>query len=178
MPKRVIVLDTSAFFMGYDPLSIGEEQFTTQSLIDELSYETAASLRFKIAIETGKIKLRIPSHKSLREIEEASSKLGDFSSLSEVDKEVLALALELKESGFSPVLVSDDYAVQNVADQLGLEYASLSTFGIRYRFQWILYCPACHRRFPPTPPLKACNVCGTLLKRRVLRKIPTRRKSL
>lgn len=177
MSKRVMVLDTSAFLMGYNPLSIEEEQFTTQSVMNELSHEDAASLRFNIAIETGKVKLRHPSSQALRKIEETSRRIGDSPSLSEVDREVLALALELKESGFSPVIVSDDYAIQNVADQLSLEYASLSTFGIRYRFQWILYCPACHRRFPPTSPQKTCTVCGTPLKRRVLRKMPAKRRT-
>lgn len=178
MSKRVMVLDTSAFLMGYDPLSIEEEQFTTQSVISELSREDAASLRFKIATETGKVKLRRPAEDFLRKIEETSRRIGDSPSLSEVDREVLALALELKESGFSPVLVSDDYAVQNVADQLSLEYASLSNFGIRYRFQWILYCPGCHRRFPPTSPQKTCTVCGTPLKRKALRKMRAKRRTL
>ena len=160
--------------MGYDPFLINEEQFTTPSLLDELEYETTTSLRFKIAIETGKLNAQYPSQKFLQEIEESSSKIGDFSSLSEVDKEILALALELKGCDYSPIIVSDDYSVQNVADQLGLEYRSLSNFGIRYRFQWTLYCPACHRKLSPTSQRKNCTICGTSLKRRVLRKIPSK----
>jgi len=158
------------FFMGYDPLSIKEDQFTTPLTTSELKYETTTSLRFKIAIETGKIKLQSPSKSFLKRIEESSSKIGDFSTLSEVDKEVLALALELKEDNLFPVIVSDDYSIQNVADQLGIQYVSLSTFGIRYQFKWILYCPACHRRSHPTPTKKVCSICGTQLKRRVLSK--------
>ena len=157
------------FFMGYDPLSIKEDQFTTPSTTSELEYETTTSLRFKIAIETGKIKLQSPSQSFLKRIEESSSKIGDFSTLSEVDKEVLALALELKENNLFPIIVSDDYSIQNVADKLDIQYVSLSTFGIRYQFQWILYCPACHRRFPTTTK-KVCTICGTQLKRRVLSK--------
>lgn len=163
------------FFMGYDPLSIKEDQFTIPSLMSELEYKTTTSLRFRVAIETGKIKLQNPSQRFLKRIEETSSKIGDFSSLSEVDKEVLALALELKENDLSPVIVSDDYSIQNVADQLGIQYVSLATFGIRYRFKWILYCPACHRRFSPFPARKVCTICGTQLKRRVLGKKPSRK---
>jgi len=161
--------------MGYNPLGIKEEQFTTPSLMSELEYETTTSLRFKLAVETGKIKLQNPSQRFLKKIEESSSSVGDFSSLSEVDRDVLALALELKESNLSPVIVSDDYAIQNVADRLGIQYMSLTTFGIRYQFKWILYCPACHRRFAPSPEKKVCPVCGTQLKRRVLGRRPSRK---
>ncbi|MDQ1279957.1 MAG: endoribonuclease Nob1 [Thermoproteota archaeon] len=169
--KKVIVLDTSAFLMGYNPLSIEEEQFAVNAVASELSFEDAASTRFRMAVDVGKVKLRDPSTKSVKKVEEVSKRLGDSLSLSEVDRGVLALALELKESGFTPFIVSDDYAVQNVADQLGIGYSSLSNFGIRYRFQWILVCPACHRRYPPTFSQKECSICGTILKRRVQRKI-------
>ena len=167
-------MDTTAFFLGYDPLTIKEEQFTTPSLLKELEYETTSSLRFRLAIEAGKIRLQQPSEKFLKEIEESSRRIGDFAKLSEVDREVLALAFELKKEGFSPIIVSDDYSVQNIADKLGIEYASLATFGIRYHFKWALYCPACHRRFPPTYAHRACSICGTTLKRRVLRGMPAR----
>lgn len=160
--------------MGYDPLLINEDQFTTPSLKRELEHETTVSLRFKIAVETGKIKLKYPSEKSLKIIESLSSRTGDLFSLSEVDKEVLALALELRERNHSLIIVSDDYSVQNVADQLNIKYTSLTNLGIRYRFHWILYCTACHRRFPPTHSQKRCLICGTPLKRRVVNKTPSR----
>lgn len=174
--RRVIVLDTSALIMNYNPLSISEVHYTVPGVLNELVPKTTAWLRFKVAAETGKIKLRTPSPKSLMKIDDLSAKIGDFRYLSVVDKRVLALSLELREEGVHPIIVTDDYSIQNVADQLELEYASLTTFGIRYRFHWILYCPACHRKYPQTWPSETCGVCGTKLRRRVLRKVPAKKK--
>lgn len=156
--------------MGYDPLSISGEHFTTSSVIDELRPDTTPHTRLELALETGKIKIHSPSPTVLEEVDEASRRVGDIKSLSNADKDVLAVALTLSREGFSTVLVSDDYAVQNVAESLGLKYASLTTFGIRYRFRWVLYCPACKRRYSPDAHTKVCSVCGTQLRRRVLRK--------
>jgi len=110
----------------------------------------------------------------LKEIIDTSTKIGDFPSLSKADLDVLALSLEFQRTGFSPILVSDDYAIQNVAEYSGLHYTSLMTFGIRFRFEWLLYCPACKRRYTQTPSIKRCTICGTRLKRRVIRKTPTK----
>lgn len=162
--------------MGYDPLSVSGEQFTTSSVVSELHPGTNPYTRLELARETGKIKVHTPSTSALREIEEASRSVGDLTALSRADKDVLATALDLSRSGFSPKLVSDDYAVQNVADVLGLNYVSLTTFGIRYRFRWVLYCPACKRRYTPDAEITVCSICGTRLKRKVLRKKAVRGK--
>ena len=66
-------------------------------------------------------------------------------------------------------IVTDDYAIQNVANQMGVEFASLMTFGIKFRLYWIKYCPACHRKYPSDYRFKHCKVCGTELKRRPLK---------
>ena len=163
--------------MGYDPLVVSEEQFTPPSVLNELRLETIQSTRIKLAVETGKLKTRTPSNRSLERIESASRQVGDFVALSQTDKDVLALVWELSGSSFSPQLVSDDYAVQNVAEFLGFGYVSLTTFGIRYRFGWISYCPACRRKYAATESRNAvCEVCGTRLKRRVVKKEAVRKK--
>lgn len=164
--------------MGYNPLSIADEQVTTYSVINELKYGTAVQTRLKIALDAGKIKLRKPSLETLKEIEKSSIKIGDFNALSKADREILALSLEFQQSGLSSILVSDDYTIQNVAEYLGLVYTSLMTFGIRYRFQWLLYCPGCHRKYFVTTLLKDCKICGTRLKRRVIGKMPRKIKKL
>jgi len=81
------------------------------------------------------------------------------------------LALELKDSGLTPLIVTDDYSIQNVANKIGVEFSSLMTFGIKFRFKWILYCPACYRKYPSDYKSKVCEVCGTELKRKPKKKI-------
>jgi rRNA maturation endonuclease Nob1 len=72
------------------------------------------------------------------------------------------------------MIATDDYSIQNVANQMGIEFASLATFGIRFRLQWIRYCPACHKKYPANYKFRKCEVCGTELKRKPLRKTPVK----
>ncbi len=114
--------------------------------------------------------MHAPRRVFLDRISESAKTVGDVLFLSEVDLEVLALALELKSLGYSPFIVTDDYSIQNVADQVDVEFASLMTFGIRFRQHWIMYCPACFRKYPPDYKNENCQVCGTRLKRKPLKK--------
>jgi len=127
-------------------------------------------MRFNAAIENRKLTVRSPKSSFFQDIREASRKVGDMRYLSEADLQVLALALELKGRGLSPVIVTDDYSIQNVANKIDVEFTSLMTFGIKFRFKWILYCPACYRKYPSDYKFKSCEVCGTELKRKPKKK--------
>jgi UPF0271 protein len=127
-------------------------------------------VRFTAAVETKRLKVRTPSDIFFHEVKEASKKVGDEPYLSETDFQVLALALELKRRGLYPTIVTDDYSIQNVANQIGIDFTSLLTYGIKFRFDWIPYCPACHRKYSSDHKLKICKVCGTKLKRKPLKK--------
>lgn len=169
------MLDTSAFIAGFDPLAIADLIYTVPAVRQELVSNSMVYTRFKTAVDSCKLQLRTPANAFLEKVNESSKAVGDVLFLSEVDKQVLALALELKSFGVNPLIVTDDYSIQNVADQLGLEFGPLMTFGIRYRLNWTIYCPACHRQYPTDCKLKKCEACGTELKRKPLRKIQLRK---
>jgi len=170
MKRRVIVLDTSAFIAGFDPLAVPEKQYTVPEVKKELVAGSMPWMRFNAAIENRKLTIRNPKSSVLQEILEASRKVGDMRYLSEADLQVLALALELKGRGLSPLIITDDYSIQNVANKIDVEFTSLLTFGIKFRFKWILYCPACYRKYPPDYKFNICEVCGTTLKRKPKKK--------
>lgn len=170
MKRRVIVLDTSAFIAGFDPLAVPEKQYTVPEVKKELIAGSMPWMRFNAAIENRKLNIRNPKSSVLQEILEASRKVGDMRYLSEADLQVLALALELKGRGLSPLIITDDYSIQNVANKIDVEFTSLMTFGIKFRFKWILYCPACYRKYPSDYKFKICEVCGTALKRKPKKK--------
>ena len=175
--KRVIVLDTSAFLAGFDPFSLSEEQVTVPKVEEEIRKNSLILVRFKTALENGKLKVKAPSEEFLNKVKASASKVGDSFLLSETDSQLLALALELKATGYAPQIVTDDYSIQNVATQLGIEFLALATFGIKRLLEWIRYCPACHREYPVNCSSKECLVCGTELKRkprRTLKSLKTR----
>jgi endoribonuclease Nob1 len=164
---KTLVLDTSAFIMGFNPTRKGEA-YSVRAVEEELSSGSMPQLRFRMFSEKGNLTVKPPSARAQEVVEDATAKMGEAGYLSKADREVLALALDLKLDGHETVIVSDDYAVQNVADQLQIGHSSLANFGIVHRFRWIMYCPACFRRYKP--PEKTCRVCGTALKRKVLSK--------
>jgi UPF0271 protein len=168
--KRAIVLDTSAFIAGFDPFSISEKQYTVPLVREELKGNAFTRVRLNTAIERGKIIMRKPEKTFLDKVKTSATMVGDEFFLSEVDLQVLALALELKNEGYHPLIASDDYSIQNVANRMEIDFTSLATFGIRFQLEWERYCPACHRKYPADYRLKRCEVCGTELKRKPLRK--------
>jgi UPF0271 protein len=125
-----------------------------------------AWVRFNTAVESGKIKIKSPSEEYCSKVKASAGKIGDSYLLSETDSQLLALALEYKVEGYDPQIVTDDYSIQNVATQMGIEFLALATFGIRRLLEWIRYCPACHKQYPINSSFNTCQVCGTDLKRK------------
>jgi UPF0271 protein len=162
--RRIILLDTSAFIAGYDPFSQSDEQITTPKVEEEILRNSMIKLRFQTALESGKVKIQTPNNDTAAKTH--ATKSGDTSKLSETDLQLLSLAFELKEQGYTPQIVTDDYSIQNVAKRLGIEFSALSTFGIKRQLEWIRYCPACYKQYPADSKYKECQVCGTELKRK------------
>lgn len=152
---------------------MNEKQVTTPKVQEEIRSNCMIQMRFQTAVDSGRLTVRDPSEGSMRSIEASAISVGDTFFLSETDKQVLALALEIKASGRDPQIITDDYSIQNVATKLGIEFASLATFGIRRLLEWMRYCPACHREYPADYPSTQCTVCGTELKRKPRKKLRT-----
>lgn len=101
-----------------------------------------------------------PGREAMGGARKAAEKSGDLDVLSRADLEVLALALE---KGWK--VATSDFAVQNVAGELGLEVVPVGK-AIRKRIEWVWYCPACGRK---ADRKGVCEVCGTELKRKPAR---------
>lgn len=168
--KKAIVLDTSALVAGFDPFSICEEQYTVPAVKDEIMRKSISGFRFETAQESGKVKIENPDEQFLEAAKKVASEVGDAFFLSKADIEILALALQLRAGGYSPLIATDDYSIQNVAKQAHIEFAPLATFGIRRRLEWMRYCPACHKTYSNSYGSSKCEICGTDLKRKPLRK--------
>jgi UPF0271 protein len=171
--RQVVILDTSAFVAGFDPFSLPQEQVTVPKVEEEIRRNSVVKMRFEMAIESGKVKIKEPSQEAVSKMEGYANKVGDAHKLSEADKQLLALTIDLKTTGYTPQIVTDDYSIQNVATQIGVEFLSLATFGIKRLLEWIRYCPACHKQYSADCKFKDCQVCGTDLKRKP-RRHPTK----
>ncbi len=104
------------------------------------------------------LEVREPPPERLREATAAAQRTGDLPTLSRADLEVLALALDLRLP-----IVTDDYAIQNVAAVLGLACVPVRERGIREVRTWMFRCRSCgkvHDR-----PLAECPICGGEVRR-------------
>jgi UPF0271 protein len=164
--SRRIILDSSAFIAGFDPLSIQSIQYSVPEVEKELITGSLPWTRLKTALEVGQLRIETPKLDYLERIKIQSKHAGDLLFLSHADKQVLALALQFKDAGLDCEIVTDDYSIQNVANQLGITFVPLMTFGIRFRFRWRIYCPACYRKYPADFTAQQCLTCGTQLKRK------------
>jgi len=145
---------------------VNEEQVTVSNVEDEIRANSITYTRFKTATDSGKVVVKTPTRISLDRVEKCATDVGDTFFLSETDKNLLAIALELKSSLCEPQIVTDDYSIQNVGKRLGIEFVSLATFGIRRVLEWMRYCPACHKEYAANSKVTECTVCGTELKRK------------
>jgi len=90
--------------------------------------------------------------------QEAAGRTGDVSVLSPTDFDLISLALELNGT-----IITDDFAVQNVARKLGITTMPIHQRSARARV-WKFRCSGCGRYYPKTGE---CPVCGSLIKRKL-----------
>ncbi len=161
---RRVILDTSAFIQGYN-LSPEEDYYTVSEVLGEIR-EELGRMRYEGARSSGRLRETQPEEKWVAEIEVKATLSGEAHKLSDTDKRLLALGLQLKSQGDVPTIVSDDYSVQNMASRLGLRFAAQATRGIKRVYEWVIYCPGCRRKFESPQEDNVCPICGTELKRK------------
>ena len=159
MPQQYIVLDTTAFYAGVPYTNTTENLVTTPDVISEVSNERTRSL-----IALSKINVLQGTQDAFKRVKEAARGTGD-NNMSKADLSVLALCLSIAADGDHAILLSDDFAVENVASKLGINARPLMTAGITTAAEWVFFCPACGKKY--NKPRPDCLVCGTKLERRL-----------
>jgi rRNA maturation endonuclease Nob1 len=162
----ILILDTCAIISGFSSHLSDAKQFTTPEVINELPKNMIDSATQLPLLNVTSIDVVAPDEDYLRKVDKIVKSAGEVT-VSITDKSLLALSLQLKDADRRPVLVSDDYALQNLAEISGIHYLPYVEKGIRKRYSWKLACPACFREYPSSFQSDICPICGTRLKRRV-----------
>ena len=147
------ILDASAFINEYDA---GDDVATVPAVGDELDGES--SYRYD-ALEGSGMYIHVPEEAVVGRIERAASESGDKEELSKTDIELLAAAFELDAQ-----LVTDDYAMQNVAERLDITVEFIAREGIAEQRDWDFQCQGCGRVFDENK--ERCPICGSGLTRK------------
>ena len=159
------VLDASAFINGFEPK--GQFNFTVSLITDEVK-DLKSKILLDQAIEEGKIIIKEPKEEFIKELNDTISKSGDDLRLSEADKKLLALALDLKCENENIKVLTDDYSMQNVLRILEIPYDSIITEGIKGVYNWVKTCEGCKKEFDADYPFDDCEICGSkVFKRRI-----------
>lgn len=155
------VLDASAFYAGV-PFRSSNDCYTTSLVYDEIKHIKKNHEALETLLETNRIKIMDPENESINKVKDAAKKTGDFFQLSKQDISILALCLNLDGE-----LITDDFAISNVARNLKLKVSPIMTTGIADVGRWVLYCPGCRTNYKAG---KECQNCGTPLKRKLLKR--------
>ena len=147
------VLDSSAFFTA---ATFEGELYTTSSVISELR-DLPSKARSDLLREAG-LQVMDPDRESVSRVRENAVARGEGGVLSPTDIEVLALALQLQAC-----IMSDDYALQNVARYLSIRVIPIQQKGAR-NIRWKFRCRGCGRYYRG-PGI--CQVCGALIQRKL-----------
>ncbi|MBP1986301.1 NOB1 family endonuclease [Halolamina salifodinae] len=147
------VLDTSAFIHEYHT---DDETISIPLVKEELQDET--EYRFD-AMEGAGMELHLPADETVDRVGRAATETGDAGEISDTDTRLLATAFELDAT-----LVTDDYAMQNVAEKLGLDVQVIAREGIAEKREWTFQCAGCGREFDDNR--ERCPICGSDLARK------------
>ncbi len=153
--KRVkYVLDASAILSGKD-FSAEYDLYSSPLVTDEIRHGRMRR-RLEYLIEAG-LRIVAPSKQNIDSIKRVAELTGDIGRVSEADIEVLALTTEL-----DAFILTNDYSIQNLAKEMGINYRSISEEGITEVYKWTYRCKGCGRYWEVMQ--ESCPVCGSELK--------------
>ena len=146
------VLDASALLAGRQ---FPGDLLTVPGVLRELRRH-GITPQLEAILET-QVRVASPSAAALERVRAESEASGDAHRLSPTDRELLALAWDIRGS-----LVTDDYSIQNVARLLGLAFEPILAPGIKETWTWTYRCTGCRRTWPEWH--EECPTCGAALK--------------
>ena len=159
--ESVDVLDTSAL------ISWPVERMSGAVVLEGQKEEVERKFPERmISLEVSDLNWETPTDESVEIARKLASKTGDISGLSSIDLGLLALAIEKNGR-----LHTDDYRLQNLCKNAGVEWLPVETGGISSVWKWEVRCSGCQSKAeqPNFVTLKKeelgeCQDCGAPLR--------------
>jgi len=166
------IADSAVFIMGN--CNIPYSQMVTIKLVEDEIRSEEASLRYDIAKAEG-LRVEAVEESFLEEIIKQAECTRDIEKLSKTDLGILAKALECKETDGDVILITDDFAVQNIAARLNIEIIPVAQRVIKDKIIWQKQCIGCFRHFKDG---EECPVCGSPLRKKMKKKSAKKPKTI
>ena len=156
---RTFILDSTAFIRLDFPIiqSIENATFLTTNSVKEELKDFRSRMNLETMLHSNKLILTAPDPNNIKTMTEKLKKIDPIRKLSRTDIEILTLAWE--ENG---VLITNDFAVQNAANQFKIKTQVVSGKKINYTRKGTLKCTSCNKNFKL--PIHSCPECGGNLK--------------
>lgn len=159
MEDSIYILDSTAFYAGL-PYQGNGRYYTTYQVLEEVKHQSVGS-----SLIHSRVTVTEPSAESLERVRSIATQTGDLNALSKTDISLIALALDLSKSSAKTSLISDDFAIRNVAEVLGVPLSETNVRGEWKKITWKLFCKGCGKQYT-NPKLTTCIVCGTPLSKK------------
>jgi len=160
LSEPAYILDSTAFYAGI-PYQGNGRYYTTYLVLEEVKHHNVGS-----SLIHSRVQVTEPTPASLSRVKTTAAKTGDIGALSQTDISLLALGLDMMGNDGGVSLVSDDFAVRNVAEVLSIPLAPTTMKGGEWKsMTWKIYCRGCGKTYT-NPKLTVCPVCGTQLVRK------------
>lgn len=150
------ILDATSFYAGI-PFASQDISYTTPLVFEEIKHIKKSQDVITILIESNRLKIVEPESKFTEMVLRKAEESGDHQHLSKEDISVIALCLQLGGE-----LMTDDFAVSNVAKHLNLKVIPIMTKGAD-KISWIYFCPGCKSSFSKA---SICPICGSKMRRK------------
>lgn len=155
---RAIVLDAAGFFSGYVAMFSNQKIYTVGEVVDEIKDPRSRSI-YENIVSADRISVIEPSPGSVRRVIEVAIQEGILEALSNADRKILALALDLREKGYDVLLITDDSYLHRLASKLGVSSKGARR-GTPRSFKRVIYrCEVCGYR--TRKRVETCPICGS-----------------
>jgi UPF0271 protein len=172
-PAKKYIADAAVFIMGNCP--VPSSQMVSVPCVEDEMRSADALLRYDIAKTEG-LRIEAADKKYTVLVEEQAKQTRDFENLSQTDIDILSKALEYQmQDPNNTILLTDDFAVQNVAARFGIAVVPVAQRVIKDQIVWQKQCVGCHRHFSGG---EECPVCGSPLRKKMKRKLRQKPKTI
>jgi len=156
----LLVLDASALLNEPNFSFEQGKKYMTTPLVEREFKSMESRLLVENAKQHASLEIRKPGYKFELKAKELVKKHGY--KLSEPDKSIIALGLELLEEKLEFVVLTDDFSIQNFLEIAKIPYSAVIQGEIKRTFSFSRKCPVCGKKYSGRE--KTCIDCGVALK--------------
>lgn len=164
----IVIYDTSAIIRGILNFKSFSCAYTTHSVLRELKKRHTNYAKVIALIEANILEVLSPSKIFVEKVKEKAMQLGELGKISSTDLEIIALAMSFRSREEDILVITNDFAIQNILSHLNIKYKSIGQREIREPRKYVYECKNCHSKYETK--YNFCPKCGGRVITKIIRK--------